>query len=335
MQFDVVIVGGSYAGLQAALTLGRACRSVLLVDDAHPRNQSAQHVHNFLGNPSPSPDELSAVARGMLGEYDVQLTRDRVAEVMAMGTATAAASATASGSASVSASAFGSASTNATWRVTGESGTSWTARAVVLATGLRDELPDVPGVAELWGRDVVACPHCHGWEIRGEPLGLLNLRGLAAKAVERAVLVSRWSRDVVLFTDGDELTDQQHARLKAAGVSVVTDRVRRLASVDGDERNGVELELGNGTRVGRRAVFAVVKQHQQTDLAQRIGCAVAADGLSVAAHAEGRTSVPGVWAAGTTAVPALLAIGAAAHGAAVALAIHSELTENELESLAC
>jgi thioredoxin reductase len=112
-------------------------------------------------------------------------------------------------------------------------GRRWVARAVILATGLRDELPDVPGVADLWGRDVVACPHCHGWEVRGLPLAQLGIPGMAARGVQRAELLSRWSPDVLLFTDGDELSPQQRDRLARAGVDIRTEPVRRLIHSDG------------------------------------------------------------------------------------------------------
>lgn len=300
--YDAVVVGGSYAGLQAALTLGRACRSVLVVDDGRPRNGPAAHVHNFLGQPEPTPDGLRAAAINSLSGYAVEVRSDRVVRIEP--------------------SSHGSAAL-----VVGASGAQWTARAVILATGLRDELPDVPGVAQSWGRDVVACPHCHGWEVRGEPLAQLGMRGTPAKAVERAALLSRWSRDVTLFTDGDELTGDQLARMTAAGVAVATGRVRGLIHEEGRLRH---IELEDGTRVARRAVFVVVRQHQQTGLARETGCRIGDDGLAVAADAQGRTSVPGVWAAGTTAVPALLAVGAAGHASGVAVAVHNDLLERDL-----
>ena len=300
--YDVVVVGGSYAGLQAALTLGRARRSVLVVDDGRPRNRPAAHVHNFLGQAGPAPHELRAAAIAGLAGYAVEMCGDRAVKIEPSHDGSPA-------------------------YVLAESGARFAARAVLLATGLRDETPDVPGVAELWGRDVVACPHCHGWEVRDRPLAQLGMRGLPAKAVERAALLSRWSRDVVLFTDGDELTGDQLARLKAAGVAVKAAPVRRLVHEDGRLRH---VELEDGTRVARRAVFVVTRQHQQSDLARETGCRIGEDGLAVAVDAQGRTSVPGVWAAGTTAAPALLAIGAAGHASSVAVALHNDLLERDL-----
>ncbi|HEY3561648.1 MAG TPA: NAD(P)/FAD-dependent oxidoreductase [Kribbella sp.] len=284
---DVAVIGGSVAGLQAALTLGRARRRVVLFDDGQARNRDASHVQNYLGAVDQAPGDLLAVGRRQVAEYGVEVRDVRVEDVTA---------------------------DDDGFVVGGER-----ARVVVLATGLRDELPDVPGVADGWGRTVVACPHCHGWEVRDQPLVQLGMRGTPERGVARALLLSRWSDDVVFCTDGDELTDAQAERLSLAGVKVRTERVVEVGS-------GVRLATGDELAAGR--VFVVVRQHQQSDLAERLGCQVA-DG-AVVADDGGRTTVPGVYAAGTTAAPALLAIGAAGHASTTAVAVHNDLLESDL-----
>jgi thioredoxin reductase (NADPH) len=251
---DVVVIGGSLAGLQAALTLGRACRRVVVFDDGRPRNAPAAHVHNFFGQQSPAPAELLDIARAVISDYDVTLERDRVVRVE---------HAPAGG-----------------LLVTSRDGRVQRTRAVLLATGLVDELPTVPGVSELWGRDVVACPHCHGWEVRGRPLAQLGLPGMPGRGVDRALLLSRWSTDVVLLTDGEELDATQYGRLQAAGVVVRTQRVRRLVHHEGHLQS---VEFADGGRLARRAVFVVTRQHQQTDLAQRLGCRHIKEGAAAGA----------------------------------------------------
>jgi thioredoxin reductase (NADPH) len=305
---DVVVIGGSLAGLQAALTLGRACRRVVVIDDGNPRNAPAEHVHNFLGQHGPTPADLLGAGRAALSDYDVTLEHDRVVRIE-------------------------HAPAGGRLHVTSQDGRVRRTRAVVLATGLVDELPDVPGVHELWGRDVAACPHCHGWEVRGEPLAQLSLRGLPQRGVERALLLSRWSSDVVLLTDGDELDAAQCERLQAAGVEIHTQRVRRLVHHDARLDS---IEFADGTRLARRAVFVVTRQRQQTDLAQQLGCRHKGAGTAAGAvdtDAAGRTSVPGVWASGTTTAPALLAIGAAGHASTVAVAIHNDLLEQDIATV--
>lgn len=301
-RYDAVVVGGSLAGLQAALTLGRACRRVLVVDDGRPRNAPASRVNNFLGHDALTPDQLLSQARAMLQRHDVAVVQDRAVDAKP--------------------------ASRGGWVVHGESERRWAARSVLLATGLVDELPDVPGLRELWGTSVVACPHCHGWEVRGEALAQIGLPGGLARTVERALLLSRWSRDVVLLTQGEELDDEQVGRLQRAGVAVET---RELAAV-ARAADQLTLTLIDGNALNRRAVFVSPGQRQQTDLAQRLGCRVrgAAQAGGVEVDTLGRTSVPGIWAAGTTAQPALLGIAAAGAASMVAVAMHGALLEEEL-----
>lgn len=287
MDFDVAVVGGSVAGLQAALTLGRARRRVVLFDDGQARNRAAEHVHNYLGVADSAPGELLAAGREQVAAYGVEVGQSRVTDARAV---------------------------DGGFVVGGER-----VRAVVLATGLWDELPEVPGIADGWGRSVVACPHCHGWEVRDQPLVQVGMRGFPDRSVARALLLSRWSDDVVLCTDGDELTSEQLQRLAAAGVGV---RCERIAEV-----RGTEIALVGGEQLSARRVFVVVRQHQQSDLAERLGCQVV-DGAVVTVG--GRTNVPMVYAVGTTTEPALLAIGAAGHASTAAVAVHNDLLESDL-----
>lgn len=288
--YDVVVIGGSVAGLQAALTLGRARRRVLLFDDNKPRNRVATHVHNYLGVEDPTPSELLTIGRRQAQEYGVDLRDTRVTDISA---------------------------DDAGFVVEGER-----TRAVVLATGLWDELPDVPGLAESWGQKVVACPHCHGWEVRDQPLVQLGMRGLPDRSVARALLLSRWSSQVTLCTDGDHLTEDQRANLSKAGVAVRTEKV--------DAVDEFQVRLSTGETLAPRAVFVVVRQHQQSDLAEHLGCRIV-DG-AVATDESGRTSMPGIWAVGTTAIPALFAIGAAGHASTAAIALHADLLEQDLNA---
>ncbi|TCC28725.1 NAD(P)/FAD-dependent oxidoreductase [Kribbella sindirgiensis] len=284
---DVAVVGGSVAGLQVALTLGRARRRVVLFDDGQARNRAASHVHNFLGVEDLAPGELLAVGRRQVAAYGVDVRDLRVDDVGVDGDE---------------------------FVVGGER-----VRAVVLATGLWDELPDVQGVADGWGQSVVACPHCHGWEVRDQPLVQIGMRGAPERSVARALLLSRWSDDVTFCTDGDELTAVQADQLVRAGVAVRTEPVKEV-------REGSVLL--DGAELPARRVFVVVRQHQQSDLAERLGCQVA-DG-AVVTDEGGRTTMPGVYAVGTTTSPALLAIGAAGHASTAAVAVHADLLELDL-----
>ncbi len=300
-RYDVAVVGGSFAGLQAALTLGRACRRVLVIDDGRPRNASASRVNNFLGHDGFPPDQLLGLARAMLQPHDVTVAQDRAVDVEP--------------------------ALRGGWVVHGRSGRRWRARTVLLATGLVDELPDIPGLADLWGTSVVACPHCHGWEVRNEPLAQIGLPGALARTVERALLLSRWSSDVLLLTQGEALSDEQVARLGRGGVAVDTREVVAVAPTE----NQLALTLADGDVLVRRAVFVAPRQRQQTDLAQ-LGCLVrdSTDAGAVEVDTLGRTNVTGIWAVGTTAEPALLGVAAAGAASTVAVALHTALLEDEL-----
>lgn len=305
---DVAIVGGSVAGLQAALTLGRARRSVAVIDDGHPRNAPARHLHNFLAAPDISPAEFLDQARAGLARYDVRLYRDRVRTARTTG------------------------ETQGIIELTTASGHAWRARTLVLATGLREELPEIPGIAEMWGHDVVACPHCHGWEVRDESLALIGLPASPGRTVQRALLISRWTDNLILYSNGAPLKHDQHAAITAAGVRVSDAKVERL---DGDGSRSLAVVLADGTRSEHKRIFVVTSQWQQTSLARQLGCEHAEDGGvadgAVRTGPDGRTSVPRVWAAGSTTNPGLLAIGAAGHGSTVGVAIHNFLTSEEIQ----
>ena len=164
--YDVVVVGGGPAGLSAALVLGRARRRVAVVDAGAPRNAPAAHMHGYLSRDGLPPAELLAVGRAELTSYGVELIADHVV----------------------------AADRGFVIRLGG--GRVLTARRLLIATGIRDELPDIPGVRERWGRDLLHCPYCHGWEVRDQPLGVLGTQPAAA---EHALLVRQWSADVIFF----------------------------------------------------------------------------------------------------------------------------------------
>jgi thioredoxin reductase len=197
------------------------------------------------------------------------------------------------------------------------------ARRVLVATGLRDVLPDIPGVRERWGRDLLHCPYCHGYEVRSRPLAVL---GGTAGAVAHAHLVRQWSDDVVLFTHTDTITEDDREKLLARAIGVVDGPVGRLV-VDDDTLTGVEL--ADGRVVPRAAVF--VRPHIVPDnhVLTALGCTVD-DGGWVVTDPTGRTSVPGVWAAGNVADPRAQVITAAGQGSAAAIALNADLVDEDV-----
>jgi thioredoxin reductase len=292
--YDVVVVGGGPAGLSAALVLGRARRSVAVVDSGAPRNAPADHMHAFLSRDGMPPGDLLRIAREELLEYGVVVLDDRVVE-LAPG-----------------------------FTVRLDRGAGITARRLLIATGAADELPDVPGARERWGRDFLHCPYCHGWEVRDRAIGVLATH---PASIEHAHLLRQWSADVVFFTHTQTVDSSERLVLDARGIEVVDGRVTRFSIVD-DRLAAVELE--DGRVVARDAVFMRPTLRNRADgLAASLGCELDEGGF-VLVDASGRTSVEGVWAAGNASNPRAQVITAAGEGSAAAIALNTDLVEEDV-----
>ena len=295
-RFDAVVVGGGPAGLSAALALGRARRRVLVAADGPPRNAPARAAHNVFTRDGTPPDELNRIGRAQLAPYPVTL-RD----------AWAADAAPADGG----------------FAVTFADGERVDARGLVLATGVRDVLPDVPGLADLWGTGVFHCPYCHGWEVAGRPLGVYA-RGEQALHLVR--LLRGWTDDLVLFTDGPPgLAAEERARVERNGIAVREERVARVVGADG-ELEAVVLEGGEG--VPRSGLLVSPEQVLRSDLPGRLGCALAPDGR-VEAGVGGRTAVPGVFVAGDAGPGMQSVVAAMASGTLAGAMLNHDLLEAE------
>ena len=191
--YDVVVVGGGAAGLGGALTLSRARRSVLVIDAGAPRNAPAGHIHNYLGREGTPPGELLAIGREEVAGYGGEIVTGTVTSADKVG--------------------------DGQFRVTLADGATVRARRLLVTTGLVDVLPDVPGVAERWGRDVLHCPYCHGWEVRDQPVGVLAGSPLA---VHQALMWRQWTENVTLFlNDANAPTGEEYEHLAARGIAVI------------------------------------------------------------------------------------------------------------------
>ncbi|WP_141582094.1 NAD(P)/FAD-dependent oxidoreductase [Actinomadura sp. WMMA1423] len=289
---DVVVVGGGAAGLNAALVLARARRRVAVVDAGEPRNAPAAHTQGFLSRDGMPPHALLEVGRTEAAGYGAALINARVDHV----------------------------EPGFTVHLVG--GAALGARRLVVATGLRDELPDIPGVAGRWGKDVLHCPYCHGHEVRDEPLGVL---GTSPAAVHQALLLRQWTDDVVLFAHTLELSGEDHERLIARGVRLVDGEIKRMV-VENERLSGVEL--AGGRTVPRRAVFLSPRMVPNDALLTELGCATQ-DGR-VMTDRTGRTTVPGVWAIGNVADPRAQVVTAAGAGSAAAIAVNTDLLDEDV-----
>jgi thioredoxin reductase len=293
--YDVVVVGGGAAGLNAALVLGRARRRVVVVDARAPRNAPAAHMQGFLSRDGMSPANLLAAGRAEVSGYGVELVEDRVVKI------------------------------EVGFSVLGAGGGVWEARRLLVATGVRDELPAIPGVRERWGRDLLHCPYCHGWEVRDQPIGVL---GTQPASVEHAQLVRQWSDDVAFFAHTHDLAPAEESQLEARGVRIVRGEVARLV-VEDDRLTGVEL--ADGRVIARTAVFIRPVNVPHADgLLSGLGCDVDGAGFATV-DSTGRTSVAGVWAAGNVVDPRAQVITAAGAGSAAAIAINADLVREDVD----
>ena len=292
--YDVVVVGGGAAGLSAALVLGRARRRVAVVDAGAPRNAPASHMHGYLSRDGMPPADLLATGRDEVAGYGVELVDDTVGAI------------------------------EHGFVVRLASGRVLPTRRVVVATGLRDDLPDIPGVRERWGRDLLHCPYCHGWEVRDQAIGVL---GTHPAAVEHAQLVRQWSDDVTFFVHTHEIADAEQAQLEARGVRIVHGEIGRLV-VEDDRLTGVEL--ADGQVVPRTAVFVRPGLVPHDDgLLDSLGCTFDENGFPVV-DGTGRTSVAGLWVAGNATDPRAQVITAAGAGSAAAIAVNADLVQEDV-----
>ena len=286
---DAVVVGGGPAGLTAALVLGRARRRVLVLDTGRPANAASAGVGGLLGHSGVLPADLRRDGRAQLAELPtVEVRNDEVVSVERRRDRFVA-------------------------QLGG--GTLVHARALILAHGLRYDPPALPGIEEFWGRSAFHCPFCDGWEIRDRPVAV---HGSGPEAAQSALVVSNWSRDVVLCTDGPAALRAERSALAAAGVRIREERVRALVGRDGSLGR---IEFDAGPAEEREALFVRTRREQPNGLAEALGCRLSAGG-TIETDGDGRTGVPGVYAAGDAATERLRSVaGAIGTGSRVAQAV--------------
>lgn len=297
--YDVVIVGGGPAGLSAALILGRARKRVLLLDAGTPRNARAHEVHGFVTRDGTPPAEFRRIAHEQLATYpSVTRVNQRVE------------------------------------RITGEldafelqlqEGMSVRSRRVILALGMVDMLPDLPGYRELWGRSLFQCPYCHAWEEQDKAFGFI---APGPEKLEFAAFLLGWTSDVVAFTDGCfEVPAAMREQLETVGVRIEERPIRRLVSTAVEDAHGGRLEaveLADGTRIAREILFVRPPQ-RQTTLVEAMGLTLDPNGF-VQVDARQETSSPGIFAIGDMTTMMQSAMAAAAAGYQAAAMLNHDLT---------
>jgi thioredoxin reductase/SAM-dependent methyltransferase len=298
---DVAVIGGSAAGLAGALQLVRQRRSVIVIDDGTPRNAPAEHMHSYLGREGAPPAELRAIGRGEVRSYGGEVLSGRVLDVRRDGER---------------------------FRVELSGGGALLARRVLVASGITDELPAIDGLRERWGREVIHCPFCHGWEVRDRRVVQIVTSPLALHPTP--LMRNLTDSLTVVLHDGVKVDTEAVRRLEASGVTVIEGTVTRLTDAD----DALGIDLADGTRIAADAVLVGARFHARVEALSGLGLAATPHatgfGEVLTADATGRTAVDGVFAAGNVVDPSLQVLPAAANGSMVGAQIAFSLADEDL-----
>lgn len=302
--FDVAIVGGGAAGLNAALVLAQARRSVVVIDAGEPRNATAGHLHGFLTRDGTVPTDLLAMGRAEVQRFGAAVVEGSVADV---------------------------AQNDDGFELRLADGAAIVARRLLVATGIADTFPDIEGFAARWAKDVLHCPYCHGYEVRDQALGVIA--ETAFFGVHQALMVRQWTDDVVLFTHtDDDIEPADREKLDARNIRIAPGKVAGLV-VENDTLTGVRLADGSVTP--RQAVFVggAITPVPRDHILRELGAKTSDTpfGPFVSVDAVGATSVPGVWAAGNVVDPKSQVIVSASAGYQAAAAINMDLIDDDVE----
>jgi thioredoxin reductase len=299
--YDAIIVGAGPAGLSAALILGRSRRRVLVCDTGRPRNAASHAINGFVSRDGMDPREFLRVSREQLRKYEgVELRDVEVTEARCR--------------------------SDQRFEVRLATGHLLTTRKLLIATGVADNVPDVPGLRELYGRSVFHCPYCDGWEVRDQPLAIY---GRGARGLGLSLELTGWSRDLVLCTDGPaEIDEEGRAKLSRARIPIREESIGRLEGQDGLL---TQIVFADGATLARRALFFTTGQAQQSQLAVALGCEMNDKGTVRTGPYE-TTHLRGLYVAGDASRAVQWVVVAAAEGAEAAFAMNSDLVREDLAS---
>lgn len=293
--YDIIIVGGSYSGLAAAMALGRALRKVLIIDGGEPCNKHTPYSHNFITQDGSPPHTIAALAKSQVEKYEtVQFYIDLVTGVNR---------------------------TQKGFEVCTQAGRKFTGKKLVFATGIKDIIPGIPGFRECWGISVLHCPYCHGYEVRNQITGIL---GNGDFGFEFSMLISNWTKFLTLYTNGEStLTVGQIKKLQAYNIAIIEDEIERLEHCNGYLK---QIRFKNGSSNQLKALYARPGFIQHCPVLEMIGCVVSDDGYIKVDSAQ-RTSVHGVFACGDNTTRLRTVANAVAMGTTTGMMVNKELIE--------
>lgn len=294
--YEVIIIGGSYSGLSAAMSLGRALRNVLIIDSGKPCNIQTPHSHNFLTKDGSTPKQISSLAKEQVAKYDTIKFYEGLA-----------------------ASAI---KAEKGFEVKIQSGDTFTAKKLIFATGLKDIMPDITGFAECWGISIIHCPYCHGYEVRNEKTGII---GNGDNAFHYARLISNWTKQLMLFTNGKStLTEEQTEKVKRHNIQIIE---TEIDSIDHDRGQIKNVIFKDNLKVSVKAVYSGPKFMQHSDIPASLGCELTEQGL-IKVDMFQKTSVPDICASGDCANGRAVSV-AVSTGTIAGAFLNNELIEEE------
>lgn len=295
--FDVIIIGGSYSGLAAGMSLGRALKKVLIIDDGKPCNRQTPYSHNFITHDGDSPAAITALANLQVGKYETVKFFKGLA--------------------------INGIKTEHGFEIQVASDEIFSAKKIIFATGIRDKLPGIEGVAACWGISVLHCPYCHGYEVRQEKTGIL---GNGELAFDFTRLISNWTNDLALFTNGiSTLTTGQREKLEKHQIKIIEAEIERLEHINGQLQN---IILRDGTKFLLKALYAPVPFEQHCTIPASLGCQLNEEGF-IKVDAFQETTVSGIFACGDNATAMRTVANAVAMGTTAGMVLSKKMILEE------
>ena len=297
LNFDAIIVGGSYSGLAAGMALGRAMKQVLIIDSGKPCNRQTPYSHNFITQDGKAPKEIAILAKQQVEKYDTVAFFNGLAK--------------------------GGIKTARGFEIKTESGKAFRAKKLIFATGIRDIMHDIEGYTECWGISVIHCPYCHGYEVRNEKTGIL---GNGEYGFEFSSLISNWTKDLTLFTNGTSiLTAVQTDRIKSNRIQIVETEIEKLEHTNGHLH---KIIFKDGATFPLKALYARSPFEQHCSIPKTLGCELTDEGY-IKVDQLHKTSIPGVFACGDNTTRIRTVANAVAMGTTAGMMVNKEIVFEE------
>jgi thioredoxin reductase len=293
--YDVIIIGGSYAGLSAGMALGRSLRNTMIIDSGKPCNRQTPHSHNFITHDGKAPKEISSLAREQVAAYDTVKFHDGFVLKLSR--------------------------TDKGFEAETSNGEKFYAEKLILASGVKDIMPDIPGFAECWGISVLHCPYCHGYEVKNEVTGILSDGDMA---YDFSKLVYNLTKDLFLFTNGSSvLSKEQKKKLAQNNISLVEDEIEKIEHENG---NIHKIIFKTGKEISLKALYAKVPFEQNIKASEDLGCELTEQGFIKVDFMQ-KTNIPGVFACGDNVTMMRSVANAIAQGNFAGAVVNKELAE--------